>query len=28
LDQQTFVTLAAGFALGYAAALLIHRGSH
>jgi hypothetical protein len=27
LDQQIFVTLAAGFALGYGAALLIHRSS-
>jgi len=27
LDQQTFVTLVTGFALGYAAALLIHRSA-
>jgi hypothetical protein len=27
LDQQIFVTLVAGFALGYGAALLIHRSS-
>ena len=28
LDQQSFVTLAAGFALGYVAALWIHRSGH
>ena len=27
-DQQTFVTVVAAFALGYVAALLIHRSSH
>jgi hypothetical protein len=27
VDQQTFVTLVAGFALGYVTALLIHRSS-